>query len=107
MSRRLPPPPSFTDDTGDDQSWTQNTAITPVTIPRASGMPVPVYTMAGVPAGISVTLPTETADGSITGTPTGATNGTITITATNSEGSDDWTLDFTTAADTVAPAFHG
>ena len=101
----VPSAPSFTDDTGDDQSWTQNTAITPVTIPRASGAPAPSYTVAGRPAGITVTVPTETADGSITGTPTGATNGTITITATNSEGSDDWTLDFTTAADTVAPEF--
>ena len=61
--------------------------------------------MAGVPAGINVTLPTETADGEISGTPTSAGSGTITITATNSEGSDDWTLGFTTAAPLVAPAF--
>ena len=33
--------PSWTDDTGDAQAWTQNEAITPVTVPGASGTPVP------------------------------------------------------------------
>ena len=55
----VPAAPSFTDNTGDDQSWTQNTAIASVTIPRSSGAPAPAYTQAGVPAGIDVTLPIE------------------------------------------------
>ena len=98
--------PSFSDDTGDDQDWTQNTAIVEIPIPRSSGVPAPTYASVGdEPAGIDIVLPTESADGSITGTPTAAGSGTITITATNSEGSDDWTVDFTTAADVEAPAF--
>ena len=32
-------PPAFTDDTGTPQTWTQNVAITPITVPAASGDP--------------------------------------------------------------------
>ena len=38
------------------------------------------------------------------GTPTALGSGTITIRATNSEGSDDWTVDYTTAATATAPS---
>ena len=89
---------AFTDNTGDDQSWIKDIAIAPITIPRATGTPTLVYTMSGVPAGINVILPTEDTDGSISGTPTAAGSGTITITATNSSGSDNWTLAFRTVA---------
>ena len=41
--------PSWTDDTGDAQAWRQNEAITPVTVPGASGVPIPTYAAAGVP----------------------------------------------------------
>ena len=98
--------PTFSDDTGDDQDWTQNTAIVATPIPRSSGVPAPTYASVGdEPAGIDIVLPTETADGSITGTPTAVGSGTVTIRATNSEGSDDWTIDFTTVADVEAPSF--
>ena len=39
--------PSFTDSTGDDQSWIQNTAITDITVPTASGTPTPTYAVEG------------------------------------------------------------
>ena len=98
--------PSFSDDTGTAQSWVRNTAISSIAIPRVtSGTPVPVYTSSGVPAGITVTLPTATADGSITGTPTSGVSGTITITATNASGTDTWTVAYNTALDVSAPSF--
>ena len=96
--------PSFSDNTGDAQSWRPNTAINSIPIPRASGVPVPAYISSGVPAGITVALPTATADGSITGTPTSVSSGTITITATNAGGADTWTIAYNTVlADAVAP----
>ena len=91
--------PSWTDDTGDAQAWTQNEAITPVTVPGASGTPVPTYAAAGVPAGIAFNTGTRT----FTGTPTAVGTGTITVTATNSEGSDDWTIAYTTVAEIIIP----
>ena len=98
--------PAFADTTGDDADWTRNNAIAAITIPRATGAPAPTYASVGdEPAGIQITLPTETADGSITGTPTAVSSGDIVIRATNSEGSDDWTQPFDTVADTEAPAF--
>ena len=46
--------PSFTDSTGDDQDWIQNTAITDITVPTASGTPTPTYAVEGsLPAGIA------------------------------------------------------
>ena len=49
-----PAAPSFTDDTGDAQSWTQNQPITSVTVPAADGTPTPTYAAVGVlPAGIA------------------------------------------------------
>ena len=93
--------PVFADDTGDAQNWTQNTTIAPITVPTATGTPAPTYAATGVPAGINFNATTR----AISGTPTAAGSGTITITATNSEGSDDWTVAYSTAADTVAPAF--
>ena len=97
--------PLFTDNTGDGQAWTKDTAITQVTIPRAKGVPAPTYTMSSVPAGIDVVLPTKDADGSISGTPTATGSGTITITATNSVGSGTWTIAYNTAPSISAPSF--
>ena len=91
--------PSWTDDTGDAQAWTQNEAITPVTVPGASGIPVPTYAAVGNPAGIAFNPDTRV----ISGTPTTVGTGTITVTATNSEGSDDWTVSYTTAAEIITP----
>ena len=98
--------PSFSDDTGDAQSWVRNTVISSISIPRvAQGVPTPAYTSSGVPAGITVVLPTATADGSITGTPTSGASGTITITATNASGSDTWTIAYNIMLDVSAPSF--
>ena len=52
------------------RAWTVGTAITSITIPRASGNPNPTYQLVSSPAGINVSLPTTGADGAITGTPT-------------------------------------
>ena len=86
--------PSFADDTGDAQSWTQNTAIASITVPAATGAPTPTYAATGRPAGINFNTTTRV----LSGTPTATGSGTITIRATNSEGSDDWTVAYTTAA---------
>ena len=94
--------PSFADDTGDDQSWTVNAAITDITVPAADGNPTPTYAVQGsLPAGISFNTTTRV----ISGTPTAAGSGTITIRASNSEGNDDWTVDYTTSTQTIAPNF--
>ena len=89
--------PSFIDDTGDAQNWTQNDAITPLVVPAANGNPVPAYAVVGaLPTGIAFAVATRT----ISGTPTVIGSGTITIRATNSEGTADWTVDYAT---TVIP----
>ena len=92
--------PSFADNTGDAQTWTAGTAITPITVPEADGTPAPTYAAAGLPAGVNFNDTTRV----ISGTPTAAGSGTITVTATNSEGDADWTVDYTTAAGATAPA---
>ena len=98
--------PSFSDDTGDAQKWVRNTVISSIPVPRvAQGVPTPAYTSSGVPTGITVVLPTATADGSITGTPTSGVSGTITITATNASGSDTWTVAYNIMLDVSAPSF--
>ena len=93
--------PSWTDDTGDAQAWTQNEAITPITVPGASGIagrrPItPRWKPRRDQPSIQDTRV-------ISGTPTAVGTGTITVTATNSEGSDDWTISYTTAAEIITP----
>ena len=39
--------PSFVDDTGTPQTWTQGQAITPLAVPQASGTPTPTYAAVG------------------------------------------------------------
>ena len=93
--------PSFSDDTGDAQSWTQSVLITIIQVPVADGNPTPTYAVVGtLPAGLGFNATQRR----IFGTPTGTGNGTITIRATNSEGSDDWTVAYTIAAAATAPA---
>ena len=82
-----PVAPSFSDDTGDAISGTVGTAITPVTVPAADGDPAPTYAASGLPAGLAFNTTTRV----LSGTPTAAGSGTITVTATNSEGAADWT----------------
>ena len=94
--------PAFADNTGDAQSWTRNAAITNITVPAATGTPAPTYTAVGsLPAGIAFNTTTR----AISGTPTAVGSGTITIRATNSEGSDDWTVTYAVAAALTVPVF--
>ena len=85
--------PSFADDTGDAQSWTAGAAITDIVVPAAAGT-APTYAVVGnLPGGISFNPVTRT----ISGTPNSVGSGTITISATNLAGFDDWTISYTTA----------
>ena len=92
--------PAFADDTGDAQAWTENTAITPITVPEATGAPAPTYAAVDLPAGVVFDPTTRV----ISGTPTTAGSGTATVTATNSAGSADWTVAYTIAA-AIMPLF--
>ena len=95
--------PSFADNTGDAQDWTQDTAIAPVTVQEANGNPAPTYAAVGaLPAGISFN-PTSRV---ISGTPTEAGTGTVRIRATNTAGVADWTMAYTTTA-VVIPVTPG
>ena len=90
--------PVFADDMGNAQSWTQSQAISAITVPAASGSPTPTYAAIGaLPAGITFTPSTRR----LAGTPTALGSGTIRIRATNSQGSDDWTVAYTTTAGMV------
>ena len=87
--------PAFADDTGDAQDWIQDEAITSITVPAATGNPIPTYAVVGsLPAGVLFNTGTRV----ISGTPTAVSSGTITIRATNSEGDDDWTVDYATTS---------
>ena len=66
-------------------------------LPQAAPQ-TPTYAAVGsLPAGISFNTTTRV----ISGTPTAVGSGTITIRATNSEGNDDWTVDYATTAATT------
>ena len=87
--------PSFADDTGITQAWAPGTTIYSITVPIASGTPTPTYAAIGaLPSGISFNATTRV----ISGTPSAVGSGTIRIRATNSQGSDDWTIAYTIAA---------
>ena len=92
--------PSFTDDTGDAQTWTVGFVIPRITVPEAEGNPVPTYAVEGViPAGIAFNTTTRV----ISGSPDDIGSGTITIRATNSQGSADWTFDYSVSAAPAGP----
>ena len=83
--------PSFAVDTGTTISVPVGTVIADVAIPAAIGFPTPSYAAVGtLPAG--VTFDTDERTLSFDETAVEISSGTITIRATNSEGSDDWTL---------------
>ena len=86
--------PAFADDTGDAIMGTVGTAIADVTVPEATGMPAPTYAPVGaLPAGVSFDPASRVLsfdENAIT-----AGSGTITIRAANSEGTADWTVDYT------------
>ena len=94
--------PTFTDNTGNAQTWTQNVAIASVAVPSASGTPTPTYAAIGtLPTGITFNTTTRI----LSGTPTVISSGTIRIRATNSEGSDDWTVAYNTSAASIPDAW--
>ena len=87
----IPAIPNFIDDTGDPISGTVGTAISAITVPEATGSPKPTYAVVGsLPAGLAF----DTATRVISGTPSEVSSGTIRIRATNSAGSDDWTVTY-------------
>ena len=92
--------PNFSDDTGGPASLGTNTAITNITVPAATGNPTPTYSASGLPAGVSFDISTRV----LSGTPTAVSSGTITITATNSQGSDTWTVAYATTAVAILTA---
>ena len=87
--------PSFTDNTGDAQAWMTGVDIDAITVPAATALPAATYAAVGtLPAGIVFNANTR----QITGRPTSPGSGTITIRATNSQGSADWTVAYTTSS---------
>lgn len=65
--------------------------ITSYTVPAAEGFPTPTYTVTGLPRGITF----DASDTRIlAGAPTSPTVGTIVITATNSQGTADYTINY-------------
>lgn len=99
-----PAAPNFSDDTGDAVTWVTGEAITTITVPQATGNPAPTYAVVGsLPTGIAFDVNTR----EITGTPSGTPSGTIRIRATNSQGTDDWTVAYTTNAAPPANVLRG
>ena len=93
--------PVFAHNTGNHQSWTVGSFILALTVPAATGNPTPAYTASGLPGGISFNPSTRV----LSGTPSAASSGIITITATNSQGTDTWTVTYIISAALAAPAF--
>lgn len=81
--------PFFADPTGDEIRGNAGTAIAPVTVPEAEASPDSTYAVVGsLPAGIAF----DTATRVLSGAPTAVASGTITIRATNTVGTADWTV---------------
>ena len=94
--------PSFEDTSGANQMWTANIAITNITVPLASGFPIPTYSVVGMlPTGIAFATNTRV----ISGTPTTAGMGIIIIRATNTQGTADWSINYDIAAALTTPSF--
>ena len=92
--------PSWNDNTGDAITGLAGTAIIPITVPAVdAGTPAPVYAASGLPAGLAFNTSTRV----ISGTPSAAGRGTITITATNSAGRSARTHDYAFTNPNLAP----
>ena len=88
-------PPSWTDNTGPTQTWTRGTAISTFTVPPVdAGSPAPTYSASGLPSGLRF----HPSARRITGTPTVAGTGMITVMATNTAGTATWTMAWTVTA---------
>ena len=84
--------PNFIDAVGTPIAGRTSVAIAAVQVPQATGFPTPTYAVVGnLPAGLEFNPTTR----QITGTPTALGSGTITIRATNSAGTADWTVAYT------------
>ena len=81
--------PEFSSSMGDDLSLTVGDSIDFI-VPEATGNPIPTYSASGLPAGITFAPDTREFEGDTTT----AGSGTIIITATNSEGTDEYTRDW-------------
>ena len=84
--------PVFADDTGDDITGTVGTAISAVTVPSADGNPTPTYALVGSTPGVSFNITTRVLSFDEDAIEEGS--GTIRVRATNSSGSDDWTVGY-------------
>ena len=100
-----PPPttnlsaPNFPSSGISSRSWTEDSAISTVTVPAATGNPAPTYSASGLPSGVSFSSSTRR----ITGTPSNSGSGTIIVTARNSEGTDTYRVPYTIAGDSQPP----
>lgn len=92
---RLAAPKFAAPKVGPQQSWTAGQAITPFKVPAPAGYPAPTFSAQFLPTGIQLDGKT----GEVTGTaPNSTGQGTITVKATNSEGSDTYTFNYTIVA---------
>ena len=55
--------PVFADNTGNAQTWTQGFAISPLTVPAATGTPTPTYAAGALPAGVAFNPTTRVISG--------------------------------------------
>ena len=100
----VPTPPVWSsENSGPAQNWVVGESITPFILPLVgAGVPAPAYVVTGLPPGVTNSA-FGSAGSTVSGTPTAANTGTILVTATNSEGSDIYRVQWTVVADVVAP----
>ena len=86
--------PNWFDNTGTPVEWTAGTTIPSITVPAVDqGAPDPTYAVNGsIPSGITFNSLTREISGILN---SNASNGVLTIRATNHVGVDDWTLAYT------------
>ena len=94
--------PEWDTDTGASLTGDAGVVVVNVTIPEADrGHPAPTYSATGVPAGLTFTPSSR----QLAGTPTSEGTGTIVITATNDEGSDEYSIAFNFSKPERAPSW--
>ena len=71
--------------------WVLHAAIDAVTVPAAAGRPAPVYAVVGaLPDGLRF----DPATRRLSGAPTAAGSGAVTVRAANADGAADWVMDY-------------
>ena len=94
--------PEWDTDTGASLTGDAGVVVVDVTIPEADrGHPAPTYSATGVPAGLTFTPSSR----QLAGTPTAAGSGTIVITASNTEGSDEFSIAYNFSKPERAPSW--